>query len=579
VELTLLRRLVDRLADELVDRRFDQAWALPPYHLAIAFGSRAAPRLWFSSDPEHPHLYLRPGAHPTPSRPPAFAMAVRKHARGRRVAAIDLLGHDRIVELRWHGGGSRLVFELVPRRATAMVLDAHGAVVAVWTPRKGRPEPGERYAPPPRRDRTPLSKLSSEERRELHAAAAANDVARTVLRCVAGTSGLIAREVQCRVEAGEEIEASLAAELERARAADDDPVVYAPVAPRTLRRLPEGRAFELSPYPLRCRQGDAEMRFGDLLEAAAFFYPTRARLALLDRARSQITQAAGKQRGRVERALARLRRARASQQEPQRLRQLGDLLLANPAAVPVDGAVTVPDLYADGEPIRIELDPGRTAREGADGLYRRAQRLERKQVQDAERLEGLEAELEQLTAIERRAAEMADLVTLHELIDRARERGLELRAHGLREPEAEGAPTLEEIAAEQPESIPGILRVTTPNGAEILVGRSASANDRLTHEIATRNDWWLHAVGPGSHVVLRNPEQLEEPRPGQLVAAARLAAWFSRARGSTKVEVHWTRAGWVRRPRGARTGQVLMDRFRTIVVEPAAPATIARGEP
>jgi predicted ribosome quality control (RQC) complex YloA/Tae2 family protein len=123
--------------------------------------------------------------------------------------------------------------------------------------------------------------------------------------------------------------------------------------------------------------------------------------------------------------------------------------------------------------------------------------------------------------------------------------------------------------------MPGIRRVVTSTGAEILVGRSATANDRLTHEVAGRADWWLHAVGPGSHVVLRNPEGLREPRPEELVAAARLAAWFSRARGSTKVEVHWTRARQVRRPRGGKPGQALIENQRSIVVEPAAPAEIA----
>lgn len=577
MELTLLRRVVDRLGDELVGRRFEQAWALPPWHLALAIGSRGAPRLWFSAEPEHPHLYLRRGTHPTPERPPAFAMAIRKVARGRRVDAIELLGEDRVVELRW-AGGTRVILELVPRRATAMVVDESGTVVSVWSPRRGRPEPGGRYRPPDRRDRTPVEKLSDHDRAELAAAAAAGELRRAILRTVASTTPLIAREVECRVLAGEALDEALAAEIERARTEEDDPVVYAPVPPQTLRRLPADRDFELAPYPLRAHAGSEALAFADLLEAAAFFYPARARLALLERARTQIAQAGGRQRTRVQRALRHLQGAPEQRQDPQRMRQLGDLLLAHPSAREEGGFVNVPDLYGGGESVSIEIEPGATLREAADRYYRRAQRLERKARQDAERLSGLERELVRLDALDQRAAEIARVEELHELIGMARALGLELQAHGLREPEAEGAPTLEQVAPEGEASIPGVLRVTTPDGAEILVGRSATANDRLTHEIARRGDWWLHALGPGSHVVLRNPEQLEEPRPGQLVSAARLAAWFSRSRAATKVEVHWTRAGRVRRPRGAKPGQVLIEQYRTILVEPGAPAAIARGD-
>ena len=122
------------------------------------------------------------------------------------------------------------------------------------------------------------------------------------------------------------------------------------------------------------------------------------------------------------------------------------------------------------------------------------------------------------------------------------------------------------------------VEFVAPAVSSIPVGRSARANEQLTHEIARGQDWWLHAGGPGAHVVLRNPERLEQPRPEALVAAAGLAAWFSRERSGGKVEVHWTQARHVHRVRGAPVGTAAMRQYRTILVSPTPPAQAGGSE-
>jgi predicted ribosome quality control (RQC) complex YloA/Tae2 family protein len=112
------------------------------------------------------------------------------------------------------------------------------------------------------------------------------------------------------------------------------------------------------------------------------------------------------------------------------------------------------------------------------------------------------------------------------------------------------------------------------DGFEILVGRGELENDRLTFDVAEPHDLWLHVAGAtaGSHVVVRNPERREVPRP-VLEAAAAAAAWFSKARGSPRVEVHLCRACDVRKPRGAPPGLVELERWRSIKVKPAVPGS------
>jgi predicted ribosome quality control (RQC) complex YloA/Tae2 family protein len=115
-------------------------------------------------------------------------------------------------------------------------------------------------------------------------------------------------------------------------------------------------------------------------------------------------------------------------------------------------------------------------------------------------------------------------------------------------------------------------RTYAVDGFEILIGRGELENDQLTFDVAEPHDLWLHVAGgtAGSHVVVRNPERREIPR-AVLETAAAAAAWFSKARGSPRVEVHVCRAGDVRKPRGAPPGLVELERWKSLKVKPALP--------
>ena len=105
-------------------------------------------------------------------------------------------------------------------------------------------------------------------------------------------------------------------------------------------------------------------------------------------------------------------------------------------------------------------------------------------------------------------------------------------------------------------------------GWEIMVGKSAAGNDHLTMKIARPDDLWLHAEGmPGSHVIVRNPNAGTIP-PDVLVKAAALAAFHSKGRNAGKVPVTYTRAGLVKKPKGAKPGLVTLQERKSLMVKP-----------
>ena len=123
------------------------------------------------------------------------------------------------------------------------------------------------------------------------------------------------------------------------------------------------------------------------------------------------------------------------------------------------------------------------------------------------------------------------------------------------------------------------FRSYVEDGFEILIGRGASENDELTFGVAAKVDRWLHVAGgtPGSHVVIRNPEQSEIP--GAVIRrAAPLAAWYSKARNRALVEVHHCRVADVRKPKGAPPGLVQLARYERVRVKPEAPSAGADAD-
>jgi predicted ribosome quality control (RQC) complex YloA/Tae2 family protein len=112
-------------------------------------------------------------------------------------------------------------------------------------------------------------------------------------------------------------------------------------------------------------------------------------------------------------------------------------------------------------------------------------------------------------------------------------------------------------------------RVVSPDGFTILVGKNAADNDVLSVKLASPNDFWLHvAAGSGSHVVVRNPDNLATLPRDTLRFAAGLAAGYSSVRAGGRTAVHVARCADVNKPRGFAPGKVTLRRYRTVQATP-----------
>jgi predicted ribosome quality control (RQC) complex YloA/Tae2 family protein len=234
-------------------------------------------------------------------------------------------------------------------------------------------------------------------------------------------------------------------------------------------------------------------------------------------------------------------------------RHTADLIMANLHDIPAGAAqVEVLDFYTN-QPKLIKLKPTEKPQRTAENLYRKGKNQQIEERQLAERIARREAEA--LTALER-LEELETVPALAEL------RGLRVwrKQHGL-------DPT--PAAAKTPTELP--FKVFEDRGFTILVGRNATNNDLLTQKYAHKDDLWLHAKDvTGSHVVIRHKAGQTVPEP-VVEHAAQLAGWYSRRQHDSLCPVTVTPKKFVRKPKGALPGQVVVERERVVLVKPGNP--------
>lgn len=104
------------------------------------------------------------------------------------------------------------------------------------------------------------------------------------------------------------------------------------------------------------------------------------------------------------------------------------------------------------------------------------------------------------------------------------------------------------------------------DGFDIYVGKNNYQNDWLTFDFANGNDWWFHAKKmPGSHVIVRTNGKEVPDRTFE--EAAKLAAYYSKGRGSDRVEIDYLIKKNVKKPAKTKPGFVVYYTNYSMVID------------
>jgi predicted ribosome quality control (RQC) complex YloA/Tae2 family protein len=207
-------------------------------------------------------------------------------------------------------------------------------------------------------------------------------------------------------------------------------------------------------------------------------------------------------------------------------------------------------------PLKIELDPVLSPSENAQDYFNRYRKGQRAGDEIPAQLEKISLEETYLEQLEQDLA-MA-------------ENRPEIDAVALALTEAGYYRSKQNRKKQHKQAQSGYLRLTAPGGARVWVGKNALQNAHLTFDRAGADDLWLHARDvPGAHVIIPTAQGL--PGETDVFWAAAVAAYYSRARRDTSVEVDVTLKKYVRPIKGATPGLVTYRHESTLRVVPEAP--------
>jgi len=251
--------------------------------------------------------------------------------------------------------------------------------------------------------------------------------------------------------------------------------------------------------------------------------------------RAQLTEAIEK----VTRRLEALQRSQRDEAERERLRQSGELILAYQYQI-VRGQTTLSAQYDfDAPPLEIKIDTTLTPLENAKHYFEQYEKAKRAAAEVPGLIAAAQNELNFLRQLETDLQLAANWPEIGEVQDA-------LQANGYWKGPRTARPTGGKS---------GPLKVATPEGMVIWVGRNARQNEEVTFGKGRPEDTWLHVRGvPGAHVVIKNGGR---PVPASVLGrAAGLAAYYSASRSEGRVLVDVTERRFVRKIKGGKVGMV-----------------------
>ena len=209
--------------------------------------------------------------------------------------------------------------------------------------------------------------------------------------------------------------------------------------------------------------------------------------------------------------------------------------------------------YYTNEEIEIPLDPDISVSDNAQKYFNRYNKLKRTYEALSELTLETEAELKHLQSIQvslDMALNEKDLTEIKE----------ELALCGYMKKAKNGKKVRE--AKSKP------LHYISSDGYHMYVGKNNFQNDEITFKLANAGDLWFHANDiPGSHVIVKLGTDKDVP-DATYEEAARLAAYYSKGRTDSKVEIDYTVRGNIKKPNGAKPGFVIYHTNYSIIAIP-----------
>ena len=552
-----IHSLLNSIKPTLVNGRLSKIYQPFEQDLVLTFrNERKNYQLLISANAQYPRFYLTKKAIANPDKAPTFVMVLRKYLEGSILQEIEQVGVDRIVNFRFSnrnelGDQVQLVLsvELMGRHSNVILYDnSNGHIIDLLkriNPDENRARillPKAKYELPPLNPGINGFDLSEQEFKQK---AAVNDPSEFAVQI----NGL---DRDDRSELIGYLEDDFSYSSFRTFINQfDKKGAFVLLTPRNKRKI-----FPYLPYHLDLVKESSDP---DLNHALDEFYLYQANHDWVKQKSSKIERLVKNEQKKLTKKVAKLKKQLEQAENSEGYRIRGEILNANLAQVkPGMTKISLPNYYDNNRPIEIKLDAALSPARNGQKYFTRYKKLRDSIKHVKEQIEIANDNLRYFdsiqTAIDNAEPEDIDQIT-DELINQGylkrpqkQKRKKKVTEHNLNE-----------------------FRLSS--GKTVLVGKNNYQNDWLTLKKANKTDIWFHVKNiPGSHVILQDAN----PSDDDILEAAEIAAYFSKAKNSAHVQVDYVQDKRVKKPNGARPGFVIYTGQNSIEVTPEKERVLAK---
>ena len=548
--------MVQELKNALADGRIAKIAQPEPDELLLTIKTpKGQKRLYISASASLPLIYLTDENKPSPMTAPNFCMLLRKYVGNGRITGISQPKLERIIILDIEHLDElgdlckkQLVIEIMGKHSNIIFCDDQGRIidsikhVSAQMSSVREVLPGREYfIPDTMAKHNPLAIDESSFGQALKEKPM--PLGKAIYTSFTGISPAVAEEIcylaglESGMTAGDlsgdmmaHLFRQFAYYMEDVRQGAFHPVIYY-----------EGSApKEFGALPLTHYNGLARKEFSSISQALSTYYATKNTL-------TRIRQKSADLRHVVQTALERNRKKydlQAKQlkdtQNREKYKVYGELINAyGYDLAPGSKNLTALNYYT-GQEVTIPLDPTMTPQENSQKYFAKYNKQKRTFEALSDLIQETADDIQYLESISNAldiALSEADLAQIKEELIQS---GYMRRKFTKKKAKLTSKP----------------LHYLSSDGYHMYVGKNNLQNDELTFSFAAGNDWWFHAKGaPGSHVIVKsNGDELPDRT---FEEAGRLAAYYSKNRGSDKVEIDYVEKKHVKKPNGAKPGFVV----------------------
>lgn len=571
----VVKSLVGELREKLIDSKIDKVYQPEKDEVCLKIRSKeGACKLLLSASASHPRVYIANKYEKTnPKKAPVFCMTLRKYIQGGVIVGIDQVGFERIIKISVESYDELrektckdLYIEIMGKHSNIiLVSDLEGKVidsikrVPLNVSRARQVLPGVSYELPPSQDKLNPLDIIDVDKFTLRINRSKGPVFKAIYGNILGLSPLLAREVCVRVglEANTEVE-DLSNEDIRSLVdcintifddLDKNKVYPSIIIDKKRDKIVEFSSIRLSQY-----KDLTEIYDDSISTIIEDYYLAKDKKDRINQRASSMKKNLSLKLDRVKHKIDKQMIELNESENADKYRIKGELITSYIYMIKEGmDKVVLENFYDNNKEIEIDLRVNLSPSENAQKYFKKYNKLKNA---------GEEISKQMVINIQEKEYLENTLLSI-ENCDDARELK-EIREELIREG------YIKSYKMPKKDNKPGtdMRKFTSCQGKLIIVGKNNKQNDYLTLRLADNEDLWFHTKDiPGSHVLIKSAGMTVTDE--ELIEAATLAAYYSKARMSSNVPVDYTMRKNVKKPSGAKPGMVIYEKNKTIYVTPS----------